>query len=324
MKVFLVDYFFMKKVAILSDHKWEYVFPKEMYRKPHMYMQEFFHENGLELAKVSLDHFDIVGQKFHQYIKFDDTWNILYINETYVPDIIFNRILSWSFYNYTTLKGLPLVPSFDILEISKDKYETYLFLSELMPTSYTLYNFFNNYDYIHKQISDKVVLKPINGSGWSGIEFFNKQELLAQKDKYKPYDKMYIVQDFKDFSGWYPWLVEWIHDLRMVFVWWSFSFSIIRQPKTWSLKSNIADWGHQFSLDESQIPSELFERIEFIMDKIWRRKNDIFSADFAYCKDEEKRYLLEINGSPGVRFPDKDKKHQDKYFGDLCRLFKSL
>jgi len=49
--------------------------------------------------------------------------------------------------------------------------------------------------------------------------------------------------------------------------------------------------------------------------------NDICSFDFAYCKDENKWYLLEINFSPGIWFPETDKNWQQIYYESLAKFF---
>lgn len=52
--------------------------------------------------------------------------------------------------------------------------------------------------------------------------------------------------------------------------------------------------------------------------------NNIFSMDFAYCRKEGKRYLLEINASPWTWFYQTDKKILDKIFKWLGEFFINL
>lgn len=58
------------------------------------------------------------------------------------------------------------------------------------------------------------------------------------------------------------------------------------------------------------------------MKKDFSNKEDsLISLDFAYSKDEWRWYLLEINSSPWIWFPNKDKNYKIKYFNDLWDLF---
>ena len=47
--------------------------------------------------------------------------------------------------------------------------------------------------------------------------------------------------------------------------------------------------------------------------------NDVYSLDFAYCGNEKKRYLIEVNSAPGIRFPDEDIQYQHDFFHDLAK-----
>lgn len=53
-------------------------------------------------------------------------------------------------------------------------------------------------------------------------------------------------------------------------------------------------------------------------------ETDVYSLDFAYCADEDKRYLIEINSAPGIWFPEEDKHYQHKFYHDLADHFHYL
>lgn len=198
----------------------------------------------------------------------------------------------------------------------------YLFFKEYMPKTFLLSHFFKEYDSLSKKISNNLVIKPINWNSWKWIEFITKEELQKQKKRYFDISRMFIVQEYKDFSNWYNDIIKWIHDVRLVYVWWNFSFSIVRMPQKWKLKSNIWSWWKQFSLDYKDIPNELLSIANNIMQKdVLNKKDSLLSLDFAYSKNEWKWYLLEINCSPWIWFPSEDKDYQIKYFNDLWDLF---
>jgi glutathione synthase/RimK-type ligase-like ATP-grasp enzyme len=77
-------------------------------------------------------------------------------------------------------------------------------------------------------------------------------------------------------------------------------------------------------LEEGDIPMEVIEYCKQIKEKMGIYKNSIFSLDFAFSSEKNQRFLLEINYSPGIRFPEKDKKYQINYFEKLVSFFISM
>jgi len=51
---------------------------------------------------------------------------------------------------------------------------------------------------------------------------------------------------------------------------------------------------------------------------------DIYSLDFAYCTDDARWYLIELNSAPGIRFPNEDKHYQYAFFQDLADYMSQL
>jgi D-alanine-D-alanine ligase-like ATP-grasp enzyme len=60
------------------------------------------------------------------------------------------------------------------------------------------------------------------------------------------------------------------------------------------------------------MPPEVIKLAKKIYKEISREQNEIISIDFAYCKEEKKRYMLEINASPGTRYYQTDRKKLEK------------
>ena len=95
----------------------------------------------------------------------------------------------------------------------------------------------------------------------------------------------------------------------------------IRMPKAGSLKSNIASGGRQFSVPMDQIPQELYDLSTQIHEKLGVQHNDLYSLDFAYCLDEKRWYLIEINSAPGIWFPDEDHHYRDDFYEQVAHYF---
>jgi glutathione synthase/RimK-type ligase-like ATP-grasp enzyme len=61
-------------------------------------------------------------------------------------------------------------------------------------------------------------------------------------------------------------------------------------------------------LDKKNVPSKLIHLAKKIYKELTPEQKEIFSIDFAFCAAENKRYVLEINASPGTRYYQTDKK----------------
>ncbi len=216
-------------------------------------------------------------------------------------------------------------PTMRLKHIDSNKYQMYQYLKPYQPNS-TLLSTFYFYPWLQEEFTDKVVVKPIAGSGGYGIEFYTKPELTSMEifKKYAGTEGLHIVQNYQNFSKGAPGITDGNHDLRVVFLGTTPPFSIVRVPKKGSLKSNIADGGSQFSLPIENIPTEVLEICALAQRDLKINKADIYSLDFAYCNDDAKWYLIELNSAPGIRFPDEDKHYQYKFFQDLAEYMHLL
>jgi glutathione synthase/RimK-type ligase-like ATP-grasp enzyme len=145
--------------------------------------------------------------------------------------------------------------------------------------------------------------------------------LLENREKYIWLEKLFIVQEFKNFSNWYKNLIEWTHDIRLAFAGDEFLYCIVRQPKLGDFRSNISAWWSRFLLEENSIPNELWKLTEAIKQNIQYYKNSIFSLDFAFCAEEERWFLMESNYSPGMRY-SQYKEHWIECFNKISLFFK--
>ena len=169
-----------------------------------------------------------------------------------------------------------------------------------------------------------MVLKPIRASGGAWIELKTVQELVNDKKKYIGVEELFIVQEFKDFSEGYPGIVEWNHDVRLMFAGKTIVEITLRVPAKDNFKSNLWSWGNQFPLNKKDIPLKLIHLAKKIYKEISPEQKEIFSIDFAFCNTEKKRYLLEINASPGTRYYQTDKEILKPICLWLVKFFKNL
>jgi len=287
------------------------------------FMQEYFKTHGINLVRCSFHNYNNKKKCFNWYDKVTSLWAHTYTSKPFYPDIIWNRKNSWTAYKYDLLQKHIITPCKKIADIWNDKYENYLFLKKYQPKTFLLSTFLKNKD-AQKNLWNKIVIKPIRSNGWKWILLTTKTEFLANKEKYVWLEDLYIVQTFKDFTWWYPWLIEWNHDVRCMFAGNKIIETTVRIPKKWDFRSNIWSWWTQKFISNTKIPSELLHLINNIYKALNIDDTNIFSMDFAYCKKENKRYLLEINTSPWTRYYQTNKKHLQSICKWLATFFLSL
>lgn len=288
-----------------------------------VFMQDIFKKHNIELVRVSINKFNSKQESFKEYNTFDKNGNNKIIKKKYTADIIRNRKWMWAYHKYNIFKNITTTPSKKIMIISNDKFEIYKFTSEFQPFTSLLSTFFGN-ETIQKKFKNKIVLKPIRANSGKWILLTNIKELLKQKNNYIWLEELYIVQQYKNFTTGYPKICSTNHDIRCMFAGKKIIESTLRIPKKWDFRSNIWSWGKQFVLGKKKIPKELLSLTKKIYKKLGIDDTNIFSMDFAYCKNDKQRYLLEINASPGTWYYQTDKKKLEKICNWLATFFISL
>ncbi|MCS6982727.1 MAG: hypothetical protein NZL83_00890 [Candidatus Absconditabacterales bacterium] len=310
----------MKKVAIITGFKETY-HRKSIYQNAGFVLYNIFLQQGMHLVTVSYHHYDSHTKTFSQYVDYTNKGDFVVIEEPYKPDILYVKSKLGLGYIRHIANSFPTISSLETITITSNKYETSLFIGDLQPPTYLLSEVLSSSFNNHHLLGNKVVIKPTIGNGGKGIHFSELNILLEEKHKWYEYRNFFIVQSFKDFSQGYQNIISGNHDIRLVFIGTKFSFCIIRKPQQGSLKSNIAQGGTQYSVGEKDVPLELFTIATEVQKRISVQPHDIYSIDFAYCHNDERRYILELNPFPGIRFPIEDRSYQIQYFKDLAILF---
>lgn len=315
----------MKRVAILTNYQREYV-KYDMYFESEQFLKKVFAEKWLELNYVSPYYYNEDLGHFTEHVVIgEDDMEI--VKEAYQPDLLWVKMGTALYHIDEMFKFAPFVtvPSMRLKHIESNKYQVYKYLSEHQPHSCTLSTFYF-YPWMQEKFADKLVVKPLSGTGGYGVEFFTQDELRSPDifNQYAGMEAMHLVQDYKNFSKWVPGLAEGNHDVRITFMGHDPIMNYIRIPKAGSLKSNIAAGGSQFSIDMADMPKELLEKSASIQELLKVQAQDMYSLDYAYCADEQEWYLIEINSAPGIWFPEKDRDHQQAFFDNLAYYFTHL
>jgi len=288
-----------------------------------VFMQDFFHTYDIEIVRVSSNKFNQKQQWFSEYNILDYTWKNTTIHKKYTPKIIWSRRWIAVHHKYEMFRNFIIIPSAKISIIGNEKFENYKFTQKYQPFTALLSSFLSSKT-VQKSFKGKIVIKPIRANWWKWIVLTTVPELLKKRKKYHWLEELYIVQQFKDFSKWYPWISTTNHDVRLMFAGKKIIEITLRIPKKWDFRSNIWSGGIQKNLKRQQIPKDLFSLSKKIYKDLDLDGTDIFSMDFAYCKKDKQRYLLEINASPGTRYYQTDKKILTSICRGLVRFFKEI
>lgn len=318
----------MKKIAILSNYYKTFKIRDDCI-EPFTVCADYFHDAWMDLKRVSIHSFDCERWVFRDSVDSDENWNFTLYQWDYRPDIIWNRSWNWIMYTYEMcLKhNIPIFPEKRFMCIESSKYEMYLFLWEYQPPTILLSDFFECPDDF--SVWWKILVKPLYWSSGKGIEKFeSKDELLRIRDKFVWLEWVHLVQEFKDFTQWIPWLIDGMHDLRIAYIGGKISHATIRSPMQWSFKSNIGSWGTEIWVPIEKIPEEVCRICDAVLNKMKFSPINCFSIDYGYVLKENRWYIFEINSSPGMMFWSEDPQMKNAfyhaYFTDMVEMIRKL
>lgn len=225
---------------------------------------------------------DKFNKKLHCFVEYNTitpTWKNITIKKNYIPDIIRNRKSMAIRYKYETCKNFLITPSEKIYALGNDKFENYKFTEKYQPFTVLLSSFFCNTT-IQKSFKNKIVIKLIRANWGKWIILTTVPELLKKRKKYHWLEELYIVQQFKDFGKWYPWICTGNHDVRFMFAGNKIIEITLRIPKKWDFRSNIWSGGTQKNLPKNKIPNTLFSLSKKIYKDLNLDGKDIFFYGF--------------------------------------------
>lgn len=181
-----------------------------------------------------------------------------------------------------------------IREITQDK----TVLERIFPKYVIQSIICNNYEDIKQNFdsisTDLKVLKPIK---WTRSKWIFIQDFLPSKNEIASDFYPYLLQEFLDTSrGFYGY--PWIHDFRVILLWWKIIWKFLRQPEAWKYTANSFRRWWLIDLNNWEIPWE----IQNIIDEIevycaTEYKHRYYSIDFWIWKSWEIK-IFEMNSAP--------------------------
>jgi len=255
---------------------------------------------GVNLYRASIKWYDLEKNVFTKAWTFrEGAWQK--IENDICPDLIYDKVLSK--YDYSMLeyklkiaKKILLFNSPLFRATFNNKLSQYVMFGEFMPFSQIA----NNKEELKKTIaespSQKIVIKPLYGSGGFGIFIGEKKKALSEKYIYPV-----LVQEFVVSEKGIPGISQKdeVADLRMVYQGGKMAYALSRIAKTGSLFTNLHQGATGKMILENKIPISLKEMAEVINKKISVFSNAQYSLDFIF-DNNGKPYFIEMNTTPGI------------------------
>ena len=277
---------------------------------------------GIKFYRTPINLFNSNKKCFDKAWSFDkNKWIIV---DNIVPDIVFDKVQHHSDLISAKNKIASIYkfvndPVFD--EIANNKFITYSLFRNRMPKSYLVYNKKNIENKLKYFKRNKIIVKPIIGSGGVGVRVLSKKEVTNIK-----VEKPCLLQEFIDSSFGINNIIKECHDLRIIIFDKKIFGVYIRIPKSGSFLANIAQGGRRIVLKKEEIPKEVLVIIKEIINKFNCFNNLFYSADFIFDK-KQKPYLLEINSRPGfgaVNYGVENEEYKiflDSYYKRMIKYF---
>lgn len=217
------------------------------------------------------------------------------------PDLIYDKVLSK--YDFSMLdfkleiaKKTLLFNSPLFRAVFNNKLSQYVMFGEFMPYSQIANNEKELEIIMTKVPSEKIVVKPLYGSGGFGIFIGNRQDALKEEYSYPV-----LVQEFVLSEKGIPEISECdeVADLRMVYQGGKLAYALSRIAAPGSLFTNLHQGATGKMIEIKKIPSSVIEMADIINRKISVFSNAQYSLDFIF-DNNEKPYFIEMNTTPGI------------------------
>ena len=212
--------------------------------------------------------------------------------------------------------NLPIINHLELESVCDDKLLTFNIFPDMVPKTFLVNDFYELQRVLYFIKTDKIVLKPRDGSNGNGIIIMSKKNLS------NGIKKNTIIQEFVNTShgicG-----VKKIHDLRVVIIDGKIDHCYIRTPANGSLLCNVAQGGRKIFLKNSELPSSILRRVKIIDSHLEHYGPRIYTADF--MMDENKKpWLVELNSKPGMLYYDNALKVRDRFYNNLYKTIAKL
>ena len=313
----------MKKVLILfGKSNWKKSRPFE--NRDYQYFYEYFYtlckKNGIQMYRASYEWYDYKKNIFKyawiyegENVKWKRVFNIK-------PDLIYDKTVARLevYYKKELIsKKYRLINNREFTQIIDDKLIISLIFKNWSKKSWLINNKNELKNLVSQIKTNKIVLKPLLGSGGKGIKILNKKNLLQKA----VIDQVYLAQEFIESSRGIPGVSKGRHDLRLVMVNEKIVYAYIREPHEGGYLANLAQGGTLTIVPLPKLPKSVMPIILHANEIFKIFEPRIYSIDFMF--DKKKRpWVIELNSMPGLYFTPSEKPSMIKMYKELLLVFK--
>lgn len=273
------------------------------------------------IVRTSNIYYDIFHKTFSKMWIRDGTW---YVQTNLKPTHIYFLFNHFDYSLIDICYNYPASTSAMLCSIAKDKYATYKLFSDYSPLTYKLTHIQKDPLIIDLFEDTQFVLKPIYGAQWVWVSLVDRNQLekICFDWHFHSYND-FIVQKFIDTSTGIPWVVDGIHDVRLVVFGKKIAYVLIRVASDGDFRCNIAQDGWFHFVDFSDLPLNMQETWLHIIDKlspiIWDGSYT-YSVDLAYASNK-KTYLVELNSAIWLKHLTYSPLHKNIFLEHLFTMF---
>lgn len=278
------------------------------------YRYEAFKRRWIELIVLDMIFYDFEKFLFTAYKSQKFPYKI--IEKNIMPELIRVRTsLDREWYLANLQISTKLFPSQLVISLANDKRNAYRAFKKYQPKTSLASN-------ATVMSWKKFVLKPRRWYWWEWVNLISKSEL---KNLDIDLDS-YIIQELCDFTWWAPWICEWNHDVRLVYIWWILTYWSVRQTNKDDFRVNVSLWWYVSSLDIWMLPKDLLQISWKILAHLWWENTWVVSFDFWFDSIDSIWKLIEINDSPWFASWafDMNKQNMDIAYNAYADVFNQL
>lgn len=200
-----------------------------------------------------------------------------------------------------------------------NKFSHSLVFGEYMPQTLLAHDLATLQEALQKIPGEKIVLKPVSGSGGQGVFILEKAKVLAEAIVF-PVLAQEFLSAYKGIPGFSE--EENVADLRLVYIGGKLCYALSRVAQKNSLLTNFHQGARAVLVPNERIPESAMLIAQKIVKRLSLFPKNNTSLDFMF--DEQKKpYLIEINTKPGFDLLHLvgDDTLKEEYFEAFCTLF---
>ncbi|HRZ94946.1 MAG TPA: ATP-grasp domain-containing protein [Candidatus Moranbacteria bacterium] len=267
------------------------------------------------LCRAKIASFDKKTGFFKKAQFYNKNW---FFRKNVRPDLVYDKSPFITDKNLMVLRKLiarcyPFCNSLNLSKLLSDKWLTYKAFSDFSPKA-VLVTSKSDLGKIKQLSSQKIILKPLGGSGGKGIKIFEKS---AMKPVLYPFLAQELIEVKKGIKG----FASGAHDLRIMIRNEKIFYSFLRIPQKNKLLSNLSQGGTVRVVPIDKLPKLVFPFIKKIQSKLKKYKIKLYSIDII-IDDNKKPWIIEMNSRPGITLEKEELPYREYFYNNLIIFFK--